>query len=473
MISQPESLPSDPTRPDATTPGTGPARRPDRPVVRIGGGQGYYGDGHGGVGPLLDAGVDYLVCEALAELTLAILQKDRQRDENLGYTRDLPAYVQAALPHIVAGRTRFITNAGGINPIAAGRAVIDGLRASGVSGLTVATVVGDDLRVHSEDLDLPDDTLFASVYLGARPIVDALDAGADIVITGRVADASLFLAPLIHEFGWSEDDWDRLAAGVTIGHLLECSAQVCGGNYSGEWWVNGDFSSIGFPIAECSADGTAVITKPDGTDGAVTFDTVREQLLYEVHDPRAYLNPDVTADFTSVHLEDLGGDRVRVHGVKGTPAPVTYKGLVCTPAGYSAEARLAYSWPDAEAKARAAARFMAARARQLGVPVLEWHEEYFGLNAFGGPTVPLDDPATDGAVDPPEVQGRLVWRCERRSDAATLSREIGQLGLGGPPMVTPFGRVRDTGPTQLLSLEAIGVDRQLVDPGVRVSIETI
>lgn len=457
-------------------------RRPDREIVRIGGGQGYYGDGYGGVRPLLDQGVDYLVCEALAELTLAILQKDRQRDESLGYTRDLPAYVAAALPEIVSGTTRFITNAGGINPIAAGRAVIDGLRSAGVSGLVVATVVGDDLRAYTEQLELPSDTLFASAYLGARPIVDALDAGADIVITGRVADASLFLAPLIHEFGWSADDWDRLAAGVTIGHLLECSAQVTGGNYSGEWWTNGDFSHIGFPLAECSADGTAVLTKPSGTDGAVTFDTVREQLLYEVHDPRAYLNPDVTADFTSVHLDDLGGDRVRVYGVTGTPAPATYKGLVCTPAGYSAEARLAYSWPDAEAKARAAARFLAARAEQMGIPVLEWHEEYFGVNAFGGPTVPLV--GADGAeghgggaavveAEPPEVQGRLVWRCEQRADAAKLGREMGQLGLGGPPMVSPFGRVRDTGPTQLLSLEAIGVERGLVDAGVRVSLETV
>ena len=253
--------------------------------MRIGGGQGYYGDGYAGVAPLLEAGVDYLVCEALAELTLAILAKDRQRDESLGYTRDLPRYVAAALPAIVEGRTRFITNAGGINPVAAGRAVLDVVRAAGADGLKVATVVGDDLRPLGRALSLPDDALFASAYLGARPIVDALDAGADIVITGRVADASLFLAPLVHEFGWAWDDWDRLSAGVTIGHLLECSAQVAGGNYSGEWWAHGDFSRPGFPIAECDASGEAVITKPAGTDGIVSFDTVREQLLYEVHDP--------------------------------------------------------------------------------------------------------------------------------------------------------------------------------------------
>lgn len=447
-------------------------QRSEARVVRIGGGQGYYGDGHAGVAPLLEAGVDYLVCEALAELTLAILAKDRQRDESLGYTRDLPLYVAAALPALVEGRTRFITNAGGINPVAAGRAVLDGLRAAGAEGLKVATVVGDDLRQHAEALDLPDDALFASVYLGARPIVEALDAGADIVITGRVADASLFLAPLVHEFGWAWDDWDRLSAGVTIGHLLECSAQVTGGNYSGDWWAHGDFSRPGFPIAECDASGEAVITKPDGTGGVVSFDTVREQLLYEVHDPAAYLNPDVTADFTSVRLDDLGGDRVRVHGIGGSPAPATYKGLVCTAAGYSGEARLGYPWPDAEAKARAAARFMVARAEQLGIEVLEWHEEYFGIDAFGGPTVPIDQLYTGGS-EPSEVMVRVVWRCDRKADAARLSREMGQLGLGGPPMVSPFGRTRDTGPSQLMSLRAIGVDRGLVDPGVRVSVETV
>ncbi len=224
-------------------------------MIRIGGGQGFYGDGVDPVADVLEAGVDYLVCEALAELTLAILQKDRQRDESLGYTRDLPAYVRAALPWIADGRTRFITNAGGINPVAAGRAVVDTLKRLGASGLKVATVVGDDVRPHAAALGLPEDALFANAYLGARPIFDALDAGAHVVVTGRVADASLFLAPLVHEFGWAWDDWDRLAAGVVVGHLLECSGQVAGGNYSGAWWENPDPLRIAFPIAEVEPDG--------------------------------------------------------------------------------------------------------------------------------------------------------------------------------------------------------------------------
>ncbi len=440
-------------------------------MVRIGGGQGFYGDSHVGVGPLLAEGVDYLVCEALAELTLAILAKDRARDESAGWTRDLPIYASMVAPDVAAGRTRFITNAGGINPIAAGRSVIDALRSQGHTGVRVATIVGDDLRAHADELGLSPDAVFASAYLGAAPIVQALEAGVDMVITGRVADASLFLAPLIHEFGWATDDWDLMAAGVAVGHLLECSAQVTGGNYSGDWWSNGDFSRPGFPIAECRADGSAVITKPAGTGGRVSFDTVREQLMYEVHDPAAYLNPDVSADFTSVRLQEVGEDRVLLDGVRGRAAPETYKGLVCTAAGFSGEARLPYGWPDAEAKARAAARFLRARADALGLEVSEWHEEYLGVNAFGGPTVDLEALDASG-IEPPEVMGRLVWRCAERSDAAALMREFSLMGLGGPPMVTPFGRARETGPSQLLALEAIAVPRALVDDSVVVAVET-
>jgi hypothetical protein len=443
--------------------------------VRLGGGQGFYGDGIGPVADLLGSGIDYLVCEALAELTLAILQKDRQRDESLGYTRDLPRYVGAVLPHVVSGRTRFITNAGGINPIGAGRAVKTALRDHGVAGITVATIVGDDVRPQADTIGLPADTLFANAYLGARPIADALAAGAQIVITGRVADASLFLAPLVHEHGWAWDDWDRLAAGVVVGHLLECSGQVTGGNYSGRWWENPDPLRIGFPIAEVDPDGSAIVTKPDDTGGMVTFDTVREQLLYEVHDPARYLNPDVIADFTSVRVDDLGGDRVRVSGTTGSPPPATYKGLVCRPAGWAGEVRLAYPWPDAEAKARAALRFVRGRAEIAGVPVEDWHEEYFGVNAFGGPTVPLgaDAEAGDAGHEPPEVIGRLAWRTADPESAQRVSAEVGVLGLSGPPTISGTGRARDTRPTQLLAVDPVALDRALVDAQVRIDLDTV
>ena len=453
-------------------------------TVRIGGGQGFYGDGHEPVGALLDTGLDFLVCEALAELTLAILQKDRQRDESLGYTRDLPLYVRQVLPCLVEGRTRLITNAGGINPVAAGRAVQAAVKEAGATGLKVATVVGDDLRPRADELGLPADVLFANAYLGARPIVAALDAGADIVITGRVADAALFLAPLVHRFGWAWDDWDRLAAGTVVGHLLECSGQVAGGNYSGAWWENPDPLHPGFPLAEVEPDGSAVITKPDGTGGMVTFDTVREQLLYEVHDPSRYLTPDVTADFTSVTLEDHGHDRVGVFGAAGGPPPDTYKGLVCTPAGWAGEARFAYPWPDAEAKARAAVAFVRQRAEAAGLPVREWCEEYFGAGAFGGPTVP-DAPRRDGGPggggdsagrhdgDPPEVIGRLAWRCDDREAAASVAQGSGVLGLSGPPTISSDGRARGGRPTQLLAVDACAVDRGLVDAQVRIDVTPV
>jgi hypothetical protein len=441
-------------------------------TVRLGGGQGFYGDGKGPVGAVLEAGVDYLVCEALAELTLAILQKDRQRDESQGWTRDLPLYISLALPQLVDGRTKVITNAGGINPVAAGRAVVDVLRGAGATGLKVATVVGDDVRPHAERLGLPDDVLFANAYLGARPIVDALDQGADVVVTGRVADASLFLAPLVFEHGWAWDDWDRLAAGVVVGHLLECSGQVCGGNVSGRWWEAFDPLRIPFPIGEVTHDGVVTVTKPPDTGGVVSFDSVREQLLYEVHDPARYLNPDVTADFTSLTVTDLGDDRVEIADVRGGPPPPTYKGLVCTPAGFADEARFVYPWPDAEAKARAAVGYVRARAEASGAAsaVEEWCEEYFGAGAFGGPTVPR----TEG-WEPPEVIARLAWRTADRDACAAVARaaDPGLLGLSGPPQISGDGRRRGSGPSQLLAVDAIEVPRELVDAQVVVSVEEV
>jgi hypothetical protein len=445
-------------------------------MIRLGGGQGFYGDGLEPVTDVIAAGVDYLVCEALAELTLAILQKDRQRDEGLGYTRDLPGYVRAAVPVLVDGTTKVITNAGGINPVAAGRAVVDTLKAAGAVGLTVATVVGDDLRplASAGSLPLPGDVLFASAYLGARPIVEALRQGADVVVTGRVADASLFLAPLVHEFEWAWDDWDHLAAGVAIGHLLECSGQVAGGNWSGRWWDNPDPWRVGFPIGEVEPDGSAVITKPAGVGGVVNFETVREQLLYEVHDPSAYLNPDATADFTSLSVQDLGFDRVRVSGARGGPAPATYKGLVCTPAGWAGELLFAYPWPDAEAKARAAVGWVRHRAEAAGVPVREWNEEYFGAGAYAAAAFAKDKAAMEAAGwEPPEVVGRLAWRCDDPESAAMVGRGTGVLGLSGPPMISSLGRARPGKPTQLLGLEAIAVPRDLVDSQVKIDLATV
>jgi hypothetical protein len=451
--------------------------------VRVGGGQGFYGDTPRSVAALLDAGVDYLCLEALAELTLAILQKDRQRDEARGYTRDLPAYLSAALPAVAAGRTKLITNAGGINPAAAARAALDTARELGLARLRVATVLGDDLTGRLDGLadqaelrhlesgapftEFRGPALFASAYLGARPIVEALAAGADVIITGRVADAALFLAPLVHEHGWAWDDWDRLAGGTLVGHLLECSGQSAGGNLSRDWWTVPHPWDLPYPIADVEADGTAVITKPAAVGGRVSFDTVRHQLLYEVHDPAAYLSPDVVADFTSACFVDEGHDRVRVTEVHGRPATTTYKALLCHRAGFSGEARVGFSWPDAREKATAAAAIFARRVEDAGLAVEEWRFELWGVDALGGPTVPATN------AEPPEVMLRAAWRCADARTAALVGREMVPLTLSAPPAgMAGLGRGAGA-PSELLGLWPTLIDKTLVDPQVTVAVEEV
>jgi hypothetical protein len=452
--------------------------------MKVGGGQGFYGDTPTAVDALLAEGIDYLCLEALAELTLAILQKDRQRDETRGYTRDLPAYLTRALPAIADGGTKLITNAGGLNPTAAARAAIETARAGGFSGLRVATVLGDDLTTRLPDLaaelplahldsgdqwsDLPSAPLLATAYLGARPIVDALEADADIVITGRVADASLFLAACAHAHGWAWDDWDRLAAGILVGHLLECSGQSLGGNYTGDWWALPHPWDLPYPIAEVEADGTAVISKPAGSGGRVSTDTLRHQLLYEVHDPAAYLSPDVVADFTSAHFEDLPDDRVRVSGVRGIPATPTYKTLVTYHAGWAGEARVAFSWPDAVEKAKAAGAIFARRVEMAGLDVSEWCVELWGVDALGGPTVP---PTT---AEAPECVLRVAWRCDDARTAGYVGRELIPLTLSAPPAgMTGSGRGGGAAATELLGLWPTLVDKELVDPHVSVTVQEV
>ena len=455
------------------------------PDVVVAGGQGFYGDTPTAVDALLAEGIDYLCLEALAELTLAILQKDRQRDKARGYTRDLPSYLERALPAVADGRTKVVTNAGGINPTAAARAAIDTARALGMTGLKIATVVGDDVlgrldALHSghgqsfTHLDsgepfeaFPGPALFASAYLGARPIADALAQGADVVITGRVADASLFLAPLAHEHGWKWDDWDRLAAGILVGHLLECSGQSVGGNYSGDWWALPHPWDLPYPIATVTEDATAIVSKPKGSGGRVSTDTLRHQLLYEVHDPARYLSPDVVADFTSARFEDLPGDRVRITGVRGEPATDTYKLLLSSHAGWSGETRVAFSWPDAFEKAKATAAILRKRVEMAGLAVDEWLVEYWGVDALGGPTVPKT------THEPPECVLRVAWRSTDQRTAGLVGRELVPLTLSAPPAgLTGAGRGGGSA-TELLSIWPTLVDKAVVDAEVRIVLEEV
>jgi hypothetical protein len=413
---------------------------------RIGAGQGFYGDTPAGALEVVRRGeVAYLCCDALAELTMAILQKDRMRREDGGFTRDLPDFARVLLPEMRPRGVRWITNAGGMNPVAAARAVASVAAGLGMDDLRIAAVSGDDITSRLDELNAGGHALshahtgapleavraravFAVAYLGAKPIVEALSGGADVVITGRVADASLFVAPMVHELGWGWDDWDQLALGVVLGHLMECSGQSTGGNFSGDWWNVPDLADIGYPVCQVDDEGHAFLTKPAGTGGRVSVDTVKEQLLYEVLDPARYLNPDVTADFTSVELGDAGTDRVRISGVRGTAPPDTLKVVLGYLDGWLGTVNLGYSWPHAAAKARAAAELVLQLAARDGLEPLEHRVELIGADSLHGDAAP--DPG-----DIAEVGLRIAARFATEAEASRFPRAAMPLALNGPPFI--------------------------------------
>ncbi len=447
--------------------------------MRIGAGQGFYGDSPAGALDMARNGdVSYICFDALAELTMAILQKDRMRNPEGGYTRDLPAFMRVLLPIARERGTRLISNAGGMNPHGAAASVRSVARDLGMDDFNIGVVTGDDVTGRIDDLiaagsplqhldtgasidGIRDRIAFAVAYLGARPIVDALQRGADVVITGRVADASLFLAPMVHELAWSWDDWDRLAAGVVLGHLMECSGQATGGNFSGDWWNVSDLDRVGYPLCEVREDGTALLTKPRGSGGRVSVDTVKEQLLYEVLDPRSYMNPDVIADFTSVRLRDLAPDVVEVSGVRGAPRPQTLKVIAGYLDGWMGTAMIGYSWPDAAAKARHAATMIEKLAARAGLEPLETLTEVIGVDALHGPAAPPDS-------DVNEVMVRVAARFASEEEAARFPRVAMPLALNGPPFIGGSGS--PGGPRALLGVWPSLVDRTLVEPSIEVQV---
>jgi hypothetical protein len=290
------------------------------------------------------------------------------------------------------------------------------------------------------------------------------------VLTGRVADAALFLGPAAYEWGWEWKDWDRLAGGTVVGHLLECSAQASGGNYSGDWWNTVDLSRIGLPIAEVHSDGSAVITKPAGSGGRVSFDTVREQLLYEVHDPGAYLTPDVVVDLTTVELTDLGDDRVRVAGARGNPRPDTLRGLSFSPGGWAGEAVFTYCWPDAAAKGRHVAEGLQSLAVSRELIVDEWLVEQFGAEGFWSG---MPDDSGD-ITEPRDVTTRLAWRTRDQATATAVQRLVGLVALSGPPGLQGIGRRRRGAnpPAELVDIEAFLVDRDLIERDTQILVSS-
>ena len=453
-------------------------------TVRIGAGQGFYGDTPDGAVAVAERGeVAYICCDALAELTMAILQKDRLRDPNGGFARDLASFMHELLPVARHNGIRIITNAGGMNPRAAAAAVREVAAELGIDGLRVATVTGDDVTSRLDELrgagvdlrnmdtgadlaEVRDRVVFAVAYLGARPIVDALEAGADVVVTGRVADASLFVAPMVHELGWEWDDWDRLAAGVVLGHLMECSGQATGGNFSGDWWNIPDLDRIGYPVCEVGEDGSALLTKPAETGGRVSVETVAEQLLYEVLDPRAYLNPDVVADFTTVRLEAAGSDTVSVSGVRGSRRPDDLKAIIGYLDGWLGAAMIGYSWPHALAKARHAALLIDRLAERAGVVPLEQVTEYVGVDSLHG-----DAADTSAGADANEVMLRIAGRFATEAEARRFPRLATPLALNGPPFIG--GGITPQPARALLGVWPTLVPRELVEPGVEVAFEEV
>jgi hypothetical protein len=421
--------------------------------LRIASGQGFWGDWLEAPIRQVEGGpIDYLVLDYLAEVTMSILQKLKARDPLRGYARDFVDLAARLLPQLIEKDIKIVSNAGGVNPRACAEAVIDAARAAGIKGAKVAVVAGDDIferldemlsrGVSFNDMDsgaaistVRDRILSANVYLGAFPLVEALETGAQIVIAGRSTDTALTLAPMIREFAWGAEDWDRLAAGTIAGHILECGAQASGGNCQLDWQSIPDFANIGFPIVEASPDGSFVVTKHPGTGGRVSLATVREQLVYELGDPTNYITPDCVADFSSVQLEDAGPDRVRVSGIHGGPRPPTLKTSITYAAGWKAIGTLVYSWPDAVAKAQAADRIVRERLAGLGLAFDEIHTELLGVNACHAGVAAANP-------DPPEVQLRIGVRGQDRQAVDRFTRELIPLILTGPPTGTGFGEGR-------------------------------
>ena len=429
--------------------------RRDR-TIRIGNGQGFWGDSPDAPVRLVEEGpLDYLGLDYLAEVTMSIMQKLKRRKPQAGYATDFIELMERLLPRLIEKNVRVLANAGGVNPEACKEALFAAARRASVRHLTVATVSGDDIldRVRKlekagcmfNNLDdgrpvteILDRLLSANVYLPTTGMVAALDAGAHIVLTGRCTDPGLTLAPMAHAFGWSWDDWDRLAAGTVAGHIIECGPQCSGGNFS-RWWEVRGWDRIGYPLVEAREDGSFVVTKHPGTGGLLTVDTVAEQLLYEMGKPSGYITPDVVADFTSIQLEQAGPSRVRVSGIRGAPCTDTYKVSMSYLDGYKATGQLTVSGPDALAKAKVCARALWGRLKLAGFTFQETRTEYLGVNSS-------HEGIVEEADDAPEVVLRVGVKDDDRASVDRFGREIAPLVTSGPPGVTGFagGRPKAT-----------------------------
>jgi hypothetical protein len=409
-------------------------------TIRIGSGAGYSGDRIEPALELAEKGdIQYLVFECLGERTVALAQQARMKNAQTGYDPLLEERMRAVLPVCASRGIRIVTNMGAANPAAAARKTAEIAGSLGLSALKIAAVIGDDVLEPCRERDLPimefDGTigqlgnrlLSANAYLGAEPMVEALDAGADIVITGRASDPALFLAPMIHAFGWAMDDWDLLGQGTVAGHLLECAGQITGGYFADPPYKNvPDLARLGFPIGEVGEDGGLIITKVAGSGGAVTARTCKEQLLYEVHDPTRYLQPDVTADFSQVGVEEIARDRVRVSGGRGTRRPSTLKVSIGYVDSFIGEGQISYAGPGALARGRLALEIVRERLKLTAVAASELRFELIGVDSLHGSEVSAH------ANEPYEVRLRVAGRTENLREAVRIGNEVETLYTNGP-----------------------------------------
>lgn len=453
-------------------------------TVRIANGQGFWGDSVDAPIHLLEGGpIDYLGMDYLAEVTLSIMMRQKLKNPAAGYATDFLDFVRRALPRLVAGNVKVITNAGGLNPKACRAKVFEIARELGIEGLKIGVVEGDDLLARLPELvaaghpmknmdsgeplaAVLDRVTSANAYLGARPVAAALAGGAQIVLCGRITDTALALGPLVHEFGWAADDWDRLAAGTIAGHILECGAQATGGNFTRFWEVP-DLWKVGYPIAEVAEDGSFVVTKHPGTGGLVTADTVAEQLVYEMGDPSAYITPDVTADFTSIRLAQQGPDRVRVAGIRGRANTPFLKISASYLDGWKAAGQVTLSGPRALEKAELAAEIVWKRLARAGVEFAAGDRvtEYLGVSGVL-PGILAPPP------EPPEVVLRLAVRDGDRAKVERFGKEIAPLVTAGPPGVTGFAGGRPK-PQEVVAYWPALLDRREVEPRLDVTVEAI
>ena len=452
------------------------------PTVRIAAGQGFWGDWLEAPYRQVTGGpVDYLMMDYLAEVTMSIMQKQKSRDPSLGYAKDFVPLMERILPILVERRIKVTANAGGVNPRACAAAVADVARRLGLQGkLKIGVVSGDDLLERLDGLlarghalknldtgrplrDVRDRVLSANAYLGAWPIVDALRHGADIVITGRVTDTGLTLAPLIHAFDWHASDWDLLAAGTVAGHIIECGAQASGGNCLVDWRRIPDLANVGYPIVDARRDGSFEIMKHPRSGGRISVAGVTEQLVYEMGNPREYITPDCVADFTTIHLSQVRKDRVRVSGVRGRPATDKLKVSIAYFYGYKAIGTLVYAWPDALEKAQAADRVLRERLKDLKLAFDAVHTEFVGVDATHGRLAREALPS----VDVPEVQLRVGVRARDEAPVERFTREIAPLILNGPPSVTGFAGGRPK-PEEIVAYWPALIDKEVVKPCVEL-----